>query len=53
MRGRTIARRALRAVTTAAVVTAIVLGSAVGLNEWADGVTTHAAATHDPYDDAS
>lgn len=42
MRGREIGRRALHALTTAAALTAIVLGSAVGLNDWADGVATHA-----------
>jgi hypothetical protein len=48
VRGRVLGGRVLRTVTTAAAVTAIVLGSAVGLNDWADGVATHTTpAAHD------
>ena len=54
MRGRVLGRRVLRAVTTAAAVTAIVLGSAVGLNDWADEVTTHTTpVAHDQSNNAT
>jgi hypothetical protein len=54
MRGREIGRRALRALTTAVAVTAIVLGSTVGLNDWADGVATHATpGAHSQFSNAA
>ena len=54
MRERERGRRALRALATAAAVTAIVLGSAFGLNDWADGVATQASPiTYGQSDDAA